>query len=235
MTQWYYAEGPGRNAGPLAAHDIVARFHQGVLFLDSMVWREGMAQWQPLRSVAGELGLDATAIRSVPPPLPGAPSAPPPLTRTAVMAEPRGLSRGMIFLIVGAALVVFVIAVLGILAAIALPAYQDYTTRAKLSAPIAAGTALQAPVQQHLLAQGECPDNDAPGFQAPEAYASGYIGQITIGEFDDGTCGLEVQIRGTGNPRLDDHALWFSYETGTRTWTCSSDIDDRLLPMHCRG
>lgn len=242
MAQWYYAEGPGRNVGPLSSQEIADCFRRGQLFLDSQVWREGMAQWQPLRSVAGELGLDALATPSTPPPLPGA-AMPPPLgapayaahPRTVLAPEPRRMSRGMIILIVCAALVVPVIAILGILAAIAVPAYNEYTVRAKLNEPIVAAGALKEPVQAYLAAEGRCPGNDDAGFQAPQGYASRHVARITIGEFDDGTCGMEVQVRGTGNAKIDDHLIWVSYETASRQWTCTSDIEDRLLPVQCRG
>nr|WP_295376922.1 GYF domain-containing protein [Pseudoxanthomonas sp.] len=234
MAQWYYAEGPGRNVGPLTADEIAARFRQGQIFLDTQVWREGMAQWQPLRGVAAELGLDGGAASSLPPPLPGRPMNAPPRAAYAAAPAPRKMSRGMIILIVCLAAIIPAVAIIGILAAIALPAYHDYTSRAKLMEPIAAGDALKPLVERHLAA-GQCPDNETDGFQPEAAYASQHVAGILVGEFDDGTCGVEVRVRGTGNTRMDDHAIWIFYDGQSRQWGCTSDIEDRFLPVRCRG
>ena len=61
------------------------------------------------------------------------------------------------------------------------------------------------------------------------------VAGILVGEFDDGTCGVEVRVRGIGNPRMDDHAIWIFYDGQDRQWGCTSDIEDRFLPVRCRG
>lgn len=60
MTEWYFAEGQQRQ-GPLPVEDIRQRFQRGQLTLDTLVWREGMAQWAALRQVVDELGLQTLA------------------------------------------------------------------------------------------------------------------------------------------------------------------------------
>lgn len=145
------------------------------------------------------------------------------------------MSRGMMVLIVCLALIVPVISILGILAAIAIPAYHDYTLRAKVMQPISAGSALKAKVQDHFAADGECPVNGEAGFQAPESYASDAVEAITVGEFEGGTCGIEVRVRGLNPSQLDGRAIWLEFDPDTRRWNCSSEIDDRYLPVQCRG
>ena len=63
MTEWYYAEGQQRQ-GPLSVQEIRQRFQRGELNLDTLVWREGMAQWAALRQVVDELGLQTLAAAS---------------------------------------------------------------------------------------------------------------------------------------------------------------------------
>jgi len=63
MTEWYYAEGQQRQ-GPLAVTEIRQRFQRGQLTLDTLVWREGMAEWTALRQVVDELGLQTLAEAS---------------------------------------------------------------------------------------------------------------------------------------------------------------------------
>ena len=57
MSDWYYADAQRQRQGPLAADELTRRFHQGRLRLDNLVWREGLAQWQPLRDFTVELAL----------------------------------------------------------------------------------------------------------------------------------------------------------------------------------
>lgn len=57
MSNWYYADAEHQRQGPLSAEDLAQRFHQGKLRLDTLVWRDGLAQWQPLRDFTQELAL----------------------------------------------------------------------------------------------------------------------------------------------------------------------------------
>ncbi|MDH6331483.1 putative RDD family membrane protein YckC [Stenotrophomonas sp. 1278] len=66
MTEWYYAEGQQRQ-GPLEVTEIRQRFQRGQLNLDTLVWREGMGQWAPLRQMVEELGLQTLADASTSP------------------------------------------------------------------------------------------------------------------------------------------------------------------------
>jgi hypothetical protein len=50
--------------GPLPVQEIRQRFQRGQLNLDTLVWREGMAQWAALRQVVDELGLQTLADAS---------------------------------------------------------------------------------------------------------------------------------------------------------------------------
>lgn len=57
MSNWYYADAERQRQGPLTAEELVQRFHLGRLRLDTLVWRDGMADWQPLRDFSVELSL----------------------------------------------------------------------------------------------------------------------------------------------------------------------------------
>ncbi|HEY5972882.1 MAG TPA: RDD family protein [Pseudoxanthomonas sp.] len=57
MTTWYYADAAKQRQGPLAATELAQLFHQGRLRLDTLVWRDGLPQWQPLRDFSDELAL----------------------------------------------------------------------------------------------------------------------------------------------------------------------------------
>lgn len=67
---WFYSEG-GAQKGPIDDSSFRALVANGTIRPDSLVWHEGMADWQPLS--AAEPGL---APQVVPPPTPGAAAAP---------------------------------------------------------------------------------------------------------------------------------------------------------------
>ncbi|MGJ4729126.1 RDD family protein [Luteimonas sp. SDU101] len=73
MSNWYYADADHARQGPVDAASLVRLRLQGRLGWDTLVWRDGMADWQPMRDFAAELAqADDRA-----PPLPTSPTADP--------------------------------------------------------------------------------------------------------------------------------------------------------------
>lgn len=240
MSGWYYADRNREQHGPVTADELVTHYRFGRIALGDLVWREGLPQWQPLRDFADELGLDPAPVEAAParPPVPPAapPLAQPSPPRTPVPpARKPGMSGGKIALIVAAVMVVPCIGIAGILAAIAIPAYNDYTLRAKIVQANAEVQALKADVQMFRLDQGRCPANGEGDFGTPESYAGTYVTRATIGEFDDGTCGFELELGNTGNAQIDGRKLWWDMGSDNAQWHCSSEVDDKWLPLDCRG
>jgi len=66
-TLWYYVSADRQRHGPVGADVLRALAADGSLTATSLVWREGLSEWQPLSTLAAELGL---APGSTPPPLP---------------------------------------------------------------------------------------------------------------------------------------------------------------------
>lgn len=236
MSDWYYhAPGEGR-VGPLGAEALREHFTAGRIRRDTLVWREGMAEWQPLERLSVELGIEPAQLYAsppaVPPPLPPAAAAPALRAQAAMASAPpkSGMSGCLIALIVVAVLAVPMIA---ILAAIAIPAYNDYTLRAKVAEASLAAEPVKLAVAEYRSQRQACPDNDSAGFKAAEAYAGPRVAAITVGTFENDRCGLEMRLRGVGSDKVDGKALWWEYDGGA--WHCSSEIDDRYLPQRCRG
>lgn len=243
MSGWYYADRNREQHGPVTADELVTHYRFGRIALGDLVWREGLPQWGPLRDFADELGLDPAPVDAAhaPPPVPPAapPLAQPSPPRTpappAPPARKPGMSGGKIALIVAAVMVVPCLGIAGILAAIAIPAYNDYTLRAKIVQANAEVQALKADVQMFRLDQGRCPANGEGDFGTPESYAGTYVTRATIGEFDDGTCGFELEFGNTGNAQIDGRKLWWDMGSDNAQWHCSSEVDDKWLPLDCRG
>ncbi|WP_435871323.1 SPFH domain-containing protein [Micromonospora tulbaghiae] len=65
QAQWYVGVG-GQRQGPYDLGGLAEQASAGALAADTLVWRTGMAQWQP----AGQVPELAPVLASVPPPLP---------------------------------------------------------------------------------------------------------------------------------------------------------------------
>lgn len=55
MTQWYYSDYERNRHGPVGAADLAVLHADGQLDPATLVWREGMAQWQPWHTVMAEV------------------------------------------------------------------------------------------------------------------------------------------------------------------------------------
>ena len=77
MVMWYYVDGAHQRQGPISAEALAQAFRQGLVRRDSLVWREGMAQWEPLGAHLPELPLPPPAAPTMPPPVQAAAQAAP--------------------------------------------------------------------------------------------------------------------------------------------------------------
>lgn len=115
-----------------------------------------------------------------------------------------------------------VVAIIGILAAIALPAYQDYTVRAKVSEGLVLASGAKATVGENI-ANGAA--DDCAGVNA------GTTNMTTI------TCaaGVISAAVATGTTAGTITVVLTPAELSTGvTWACSSANDDKYVPAECR-
>lgn len=75
MTHWYYADAGGQRQGPFTADELATHARNGRLTAESLVWRDGLDDWQPFGNFASELDVPVTAL---PPMEPVAEEAPDP-------------------------------------------------------------------------------------------------------------------------------------------------------------
>lgn len=57
MSEWHYADRDRQRHGPVEGTELARLFHDGDVALDTLVWREGLAGWQPLGDFTAELAL----------------------------------------------------------------------------------------------------------------------------------------------------------------------------------
>jgi type IV pilus assembly protein PilA len=129
-----------------------------------------------------------------------------------------------------------VVAIVGILAALALPAYQDYTIRAKFSEVLARGAEAKTSVAEYFSANAELPPNTtSAGFNSA---ASGYTRSVTW-DLGNRTINMTAAPSISPNDALYDLALVItSTANGIIVWDCragaSNPTPSKYLPGSCR-
>jgi type IV pilus assembly protein PilA len=131
-----------------------------------------------------------------------------------------------------------VVAIIGILAAIAIPAYQDYTARAKVTEGLNAAAAAKTSVSEYAISQGVLPSSLASA--GVSSASSTYVAQTLI----NASGIISIQMR---NINSDINNKYFSLvptlASGAVTWACragdaggagSNNIPPQYLPANCR-
>ena len=133
-----------------------------------------------------------------------------------------------------------VVAIIGILAAVAIPSYQDYTARAQVSEAINLSAALKTPFSEYFLDKGVWPDLDALGAKTDGKY----VKVITADE--KGTNGSPVTIQAEMlekgvNTQISKGTVHLvgTVKDGTISWKCEAGsgtdpIKAKYLPGSCK-
>ncbi|EMT7293065.1 pilin, partial [Neisseria gonorrhoeae] len=116
-----------------------------------------------------------------------------------------------------------VIAIVGILAAVALPAYQDYTARAQVSEAILLAEGQKSAVTEYYLNHGEWPkNNDEAGVANPTEIKGKYVKSVTVAKgvvtAEMASTGVNKEIQGK---RL---SLWAKRQAGSVKWFCGQPV-----------
>ncbi|WP_118815133.1 pilin [Neisseria meningitidis] len=143
-----------------------------------------------------------------------------------------------------------VIAIVGILAAVALPAYQDYTARAQVSEAILLAEGQKSAVTEYYLNHGIWPgDNNSAGVATSTDIKGKYVKEVKVA---NGV--ITATMLSTGvNKEIQGKklSLWAKRQAGSVKWFCgqpvtraakatdvaadgTNKIDTKHLPSTCR-
>lgn len=117
------------------------------------------------------------------------------------------------------------VAIVGILAAIAVPAYQDYTIKSQVAEGLSLASGAKVQVAEQLATKGRI--DSVPKFQETR-----FIERVEIET--DGK--ITVFYGGEANIQLTGKSLSLvPVETDNLKWDCASDLDAKYLPKSCNN
>lgn len=125
-----------------------------------------------------------------------------------------------------------VVAIIGILAAVAIPAYQDYTVRTKVSEGLNLAGGAKSRVEETRIALGRYPLNHASYGLAPPASISGNnVAQVLV----SGSGIITVTFTNDAAINTQTLALTPSVRGGSIRWSCTGgSVLPKYRPANCR-
>jgi prepilin-type N-terminal cleavage/methylation domain-containing protein len=124
-----------------------------------------------------------------------------------------------------------VVAIIGILAAIAIPAYQDYTARARITDGLSLASGAKATTSEFRMTMNRWPAVSS---------SAGYVSPSSVNVNSVVITNNAVTVRYTTLPGVLVNStiiLRASYTaSGAVTWTCTGgNVRDKYRPANCRG
>lgn len=144
-----------------------------------------------------------------------------------------------------------VVAIIGILAAIALPQYQNYVTKSQVSRVMGELAAIRTVVEDCISGGKINPVANLSATYDPEECLIGWTGSTLIGgteNFDDNdalevfisddnsaNAYLEATFGESASVAIKTQTLTWTRGRTSGAWTCSTTVDDKFKPVGCTG
>ncbi|AIZ26401.1 TPA: pilin [Neisseria meningitidis] len=131
-----------------------------------------------------------------------------------------------------------VIAIVGILAAVALPAYQDYTARAQMSEALTLAEGQKSAVVEYYSDNGTFPNsNTSAGIAASNEIKGKYVASVKV-EGNASVASITATMNSSNvNKDIKGKALVLvgKQNSGSFSWECKKgSVDEKFLPSTCR-
>lgn len=129
-----------------------------------------------------------------------------------------------------------VVAIIGILAAVAIPAYQDYILRAKITEVIGLAAKDKTSISEYFLTKGTMPASTKTAGISEDANQSTYLSKITFIYTDADTASVTYTLANLQD-NVDGDTIIFE-GTGSASgvrWTCNTGtLQMKYRPSNCR-
>ena len=127
-----------------------------------------------------------------------------------------------------------VIAIIGILAVVALPAYQDYTARAQVSEALTLAEGQKSAVTEYRSDRGDWPDTNAKAGVA-SSISGKYVASVQVGAA--GIITATMKSAGVNNDIKGKTLILVPTDNnGSFTWTCNTGtVGQKFRPSTCRS
>jgi type IV pilus assembly protein PilA len=125
-----------------------------------------------------------------------------------------------------------VVAIIGILASFAIPAYQDYTKRSHVTEGLALAAAAKSSVTEFYSSKGYFPSsNSSAGLAQATSIAGNAVSQIEV--LANGVVEVTYNAKVASSATL---RLTPSFQSGWMRWDCATGgtVPARLRPTSCR-
>ncbi|MFW3007033.1 pilin [Acinetobacter radioresistens] len=137
-----------------------------------------------------------------------------------------------------------VVAIIGILAAIAIPAYQDYIARSQVTEAMTLAGGLKGAVSETFAQDATCPNNSTAasnGINKSTEIKGKYVASVTTGgtAAATGGCTIVATMNATGvSEGIQSKKIRLTLsnaDKGSNVWACDSNADQKYLPKSCVG
>ena len=131
-----------------------------------------------------------------------------------------------------------VIAIIGILAAVAIPAYQDYIGRTQVTEAISLASGLKSSISEYYMSNGS---TNGYAVSAATTTAGSYVDAVAVSGLDAagataGTATITAKMNAAGvNVNVQRYVVTLTTADGGSTWACTGSMAQAYLPTSCTG